>query len=353
MIYGVNAILESQKKLQENSVHHHEEFISENTSFFLEVLDELVKENFSFNKMMYENNDEVIEEGIGSAIAKAIWNKLKSVDIKKLLFKVFEMFGQLLQKIWNHFKAFMVQFNSKSYNFKKYDKQLKNFDKDLIYADTIHTYTDLGAYRGYISFKSAVEEAYNSLLRDTEQILTTKDISKLAQILNNIKQENNNLVVDVDTIRGRALMVGDPIPQEQFANYLYNKFRGFNPQGYEPGTIPADQVRSRYEFINSSSKLEQEVSNDKDTLLRESKSIGNKIKSWRLEDHFKGEIDEQTASEFMRVASYYIQYNKSICEIFVQILAAKMDAIKEAKIEAVNICTAAVREIVRSGGASS
>ncbi len=95
MLYTLDMIKEANK--ERPSTIEEKEIInfSEDYSFFCEVLEGLTIENILFNKMIYENNnEEIVEEG---TISKFIWNKLKSVDIKKILLKILEGFGKLLK----------------------------------------------------------------------------------------------------------------------------------------------------------------------------------------------------------------------------------------------------------------
>lgn len=348
MLYTLDMIKEANK--ERPSTIEEKEIInfSEDYSFFCEVLEGLTIENILFNKMIYENNnEEIVEEG---TISKFIWNKLKSVDIKKILLKILEGFGKLLKSLWDHFKAFMIQFSSKNSTFKKYDKELSNYDKDLIYQDKRCIFTNLDGFTSYNSFRSEIRDARDSLLRDGEEILSAKDPNKLAQILNNMKQERNNLVIDADMIRGNALGLGSPISKDDFGKYLYNHFRGEIIDG---GTMTGMQVQDAYRSWKNIDKDVDLVKQDMTKLRNDCSKEEQAIKGMRLEDRFKGEITEEAASEFMRLVTYSVQYTKETCQTFLQILGSKMDAIKERGIQNTAICTAAVREIVRTGGAES
>ena len=342
MLKKVDTML-SIKEESKDTIH-----FSEDYSFFCEVLEGLTKENILFNKMIYENNtEEIVEEG---TISKFIWNKLKSVDIKKLLLRILEGFGKLLKSVWDHFKAFMIQFSSKSHVFKKYEKELLSYDKDLIYQDTRCIYANLDAFTSYNSFKSEIRDAHSSLVLDGEQILTTKDPNKLAQILNDMKEKRNNLVIDADMIRGNALGLGSPISKEKFGNYLYNHFR---QEIIDGGVVSGAIVQDAYRSLNTLNQDINDVKKDVSKLTADANKEEQAIKAMRLEDRFKGEITEEAASEFMRLVTYSVQYTKETCQTFIQILGAKMDAFKERAQQNTAICTAAVREIVRTGGAEA
>lgn len=343
MVFSTQTILSS--KNNSISIKENDNIIYKDHSFFLEAIEYILKDHKEFQTNMicsYSNN--TINES-GSDILKSALGK---IEPKKILNKVLEKFIEILEKLWNKFKSFMINFFNKDRTINKYKKELETFENTIYFQNDRYIYTNLGMNTSYTTFKSNIEKEFSTLILKLSTFRDFKSYDQLYNELEIMKQDINSNNEYFENMRGNILGSRNSIKKEEFATELFNYYR--NNGSYIPaGKISPQEVRTACKNYFNYNTLMKSVEKDKNDMLTESRKIQKEISKIKLENFVKVNISEDDQRVFVKILSDKSFKIKQVCDIYLQVFSAKLDAVKESNIQYTKILLEACKNIVKEG----
>lgn len=304
-------------------------------SFFVESLDYILNENKEFNSLMITETK----------------STLINIDFKKIIKWILDKFMELLDKIWKQFKVVLVDFATDNSVIKKYKKQLETTENDIDFSETRYIYTNLGLNTSYSSLKIELEkEKSNLILALSNFDGSTYKSSTLYENLINMKEELSSDNNYLDIIRGKVVGSNESISKEEFAMKLFNYFRN---DGIEisSGTILAKEIRKTCSDYFDYSKNIKLVEKDKSDMKSYSNKLKSDISSIKIDKilNYEGNLSNEISKVFNEILVIKSQRVKSICDLFLQLFGAKLDAIKDSQTQNTKILLKACKQIIKEG----
>ena len=340
MIYSVDILKESLN----NSVNIKERKVEEsieNTCFFIQSLDIIREDNINFYKCI----SSYISEGFVKDTIKFTINK---IDPKKILHTILEKFMEALNNLWNKFYSLLMNFLGKDNMIKKYRKQLENMEYSVDYSEPRFIYTNLGQSTSYTSYKNEIEKEFSSLIRELSNF---NDYSSIQQIYSSIENMKNDIDMTTSYYDGiRRDIVGNcnVVSKEQFVAELFNFFRN-GGQKIDSSKLTPNEIRTAcVRYFNYKIDLSL-VKRDKESMIKTSKSVQKDIMDINIEKYVNIELPEEAIKMFYSVIENKASRVNALCNIYLQVFGAKLDAVKESYIQYRNILFAAVKQLAKEG----
>lgn len=326
MIFSTKTILESQNKtIQETNIT-----LQNDKSLFFESLDLILQESISFNTIL--------------SVGKKI---LSTVNFSDMIKRILKWFANSLESLWKSFISILIGFERPSILINRYKNKLENIDISIPYNKSYVEYSNLGINTSYTSYKVNIENILNSMYRDLDSVRKCRSYNDLYNELNSIKNDrtNNNYV---NEIRSEVLGTYDTVSKSEFASKLYSFFR---KSTIEVTDISPEIVRLTLQnYLQYKSNLNM-VEKDKKDLKNASSKIESELSSLNINEYINDSINinNDIEREFNSIINSAISQTKDICEIYLQVFSAKLDAFKESRMQDTRILVIACQEIEKRG----
>lgn len=263
-----------------------EEITYNDKSFFIKTLDYLADNNKQMNYLITDlfSKDNIQEE------------------FTDLLCNIIQDFLDILNKILDDFNSFIVELSSKKNEIKS---NLYCPDIDIYYPEDRYEYTNLGTSTSRTTFKNSIETELGNLLLNLTKNTLEEEI-----------EDNSNYFYD---IQGKILGSEDPISKEDFPNRLYNFYRG----EISDYNITSDEIKQIYTNYSNFDKNIKMIQKDKSDMEQSALNIQKYIMSLKIEKYIKNpEVTNQIfEKEIGRI--------KFICDTYLLVFSAKLDAVKD------------------------
>lgn len=350
MVFSINTVKSASKRsFPINEANAGEDSIS----FFFESL-RLISENNRNTYQLFESfhktdNNQILQEKILS-FSDLLRVSIKRVDYKKIFSKIIAGFIHLLETLWNHLHAFLLNLFGEDRVIKLNKEKLNKINISIDFKDTRCIYSNLGYSTSYTSFKSELEKELSSLILDLTKIgsLSSYNKMKYMEEIEELKEKTYMREEDIDLLRGNILGQNTPIQKENFAKALYKYFRN-NGYKVSPGRISPEEMRNIYiEYSESKSNIKV-IADDKNKLIKESKNIQTQIMGIKLESYISDTIPQEASSLFIIVLENKCRKVKLICDLYSEVFGAKLDAVKELYIQNKRILFTACKELTKEG----
>lgn len=313
----------------------------ENKSFFIEALQYLSEESKTFDYCF----ESVLNEGVGKNIIKILFTK---IDYKKIIKKIIDNFISLLEKIWNNFYAFLMNFFSKNDIIKHNKSALENIKDPIYFSETRFIYTNLGLNTSYTSFKNELEKEFTDLLLDmstfTQYTTYEQFFLKIEDIKNKIDMSENYY----ENLRGKIVGSTNIVKKEDFASALFKYFRNSGIEIGE-GNITSAEIRACSEQYFDYKKSVKQIQKDKKDLTDASKKLQNDIMGINLDKYTSINIPVEAQKVFVKVLENKSRRVQETCKIYIQVFSAKLDAIKDSYCQNQKILFEACKSLAREG----
>ena len=326
MVFSINTIKESLNKpfpKNENIVGS----FNEDISFFINSLEYTMMENREINIMLSQtySSNELIKESIGSTLFKDILSK---IDPKKIIIKIIESFMNLLDKLWNEFKAVMLNLVNKDIVIHKYKSDLMKIDKSFYYPETCYKYTNLGTNTSRTSFKYNLDIEFSNMCIGLNDIKHSSTYAEVSSRLKELRVMYNDQQSYFDDCRSKIVNKHEPVSRDKFSIELFNFYRN-DGIIYEGIDIDPVWLKNIIDDYFNHSKNMKVVERDIKLLKEASKNILKEVKHLKLENYVKENITEEIKQSFLFVLKNFTIRIEQLAEIYSMTLSAKMDAVKE------------------------
>lgn len=331
----------------------------DNSSIFLFGLDLIKESDDAIRNMLYGLSEEAyLTENIIDSYKdfRQNFSFIKAIKfivglLNKMIFRIFkELYNALLQ----------INYNDRT--IKRYSNKLKNYPSALKINFSFYNYSNLDADIPTTDQFFNFQEQYSITIGDLEKL--EKQVSSGQELASLIIKKRDDLQNNLnagfyDYIRKDSIKifsdrtVVDPIPQDMFQEKLTNLFRGGKITGSDVMLSP-EAVASCYERFVSIDKNLEKVKKKMRAIEAESTAMCSKIEKIKPEDFLKNSAYKNDIS--VALNSYCILKSKQlseICNIYVLVFTAKMQALKDSAAQDKRVLFDAIRQIIVHGGGES
>lgn len=340
MIYSIGSIKDARSKsipIIDKEDNH------EISSFFFESLNIILTETSTFQTCLIETySDNIIQEGFTIDLFK---KALSKIDFKKIFKKIIEMFLNALDKLGKEFTAMLLNLFNQKDVIKHYKKELENIEIVIRYSEERYRYSNLGLNTSYTNLKSELEKEFSSTVLDLTKLGKFKEKDIISEI-ERMKSDINMTEEYYDTLRGKIVSSRNPVEKSDFAKELFKYFR-FGGFQIAAGEVTPKEIREILDNYMNYSKSIKLVKKDQSDMKSYAKKLESDINNIKLEDYIKENISPEIQKLFLAVLQNKTIRVKEICNLFLQLFAAKLDAIKESYVTDAKILITACKAIVK------
>ena len=322
----------SDSLLEEDVIFESED----NVSLFVETLDFIVNENVKYSIFLYESFGDRLRE------------QIKRISPNGILSTIIDKFIDILKAIWNRFESLCMSILSKAGAIKRYSSSIMKLSDPIMYRAPHYNYTNIREDKSRTNFDIEVNTTYNEFLNQLDCIKSMGSYGDIQSKIQEYNEKFNYGLSYLDSLRGKIL--GKEIcSQDEFAKELYKYFRAGQSTPIEEESISADRIKTMLSSLESK-KNTKAISKTKSEIEKQAGKMKVKYKTTKLEEYI-GNNDNSTdiVSVYKKCIENNITKTQSICNIYLQYYAAKLDAAKEEYSNDLHILYAAAQEAVRRG----
>lgn len=344
MVFSTATIKSSQSKTF--PAIQKESSIDTSKSIFIETLQLILQEDIFIQRSLVDSNSELLSESdLGKELFKTM---IKKVDFKKILSNILKWFINILEKIYREFEVFMVSLVNEKSVIKKFKNKLERYDKPIEYISNRYIYTNLGTNTSYTTYKNDLDKEFSTLILDLSKFRNFRSYEELYQSIEDMRNESSLSENYLDELRGFVLGSRNSITKADFPKELYNYFR--NDGIVVPsGIIPPEEIRLSCDRFFNYKKIIKSIEKDKSDMKAESSKIQQEISRINLSDFVKDSIPQEAQTMFATVLNNKIARVKNICDLYLQLFSAKLDAAKESQAQTSQVLIEVCKTIVREG----
>lgn len=342
MVFSINNLNIDKSNTPKTFINKTEQIYSENSSIFFEMLDMISQENKQFYSSF--NNIFSVKEGYGTEFLK---NTISKIDFKKILNKLLTSFVDLLNKAWDNIHAFLLNLFGNKQVIAMYKDKLKNVNIGIDFEETRYIYTNLGMNTSYTSFRNELEKEFSNLILDLSKFRSFSTREEVILNIQKIKDDISSQTDYYDILRGRILGKRDVIQKEQFTTELFKYFR--NDSVEYKNRIEPKEINMISERYFNYQKTIKEIERDKSDMIKASKKLQRDINSISLESYTDVVYPDLVNNIFVDILSDKSKRINETCNLYLQLFAAKLDAVKERYIQDQKILVKVIKETIREG----
>ncbi len=316
--------------------------VNENSSLFFFGLD-LLRES---DKAIIDSIKQIHIESVNAESKDSFY--LTEFSFKDTIDTIIKWFIKVIEQLFGKFKSMIQKIIYSDNTIKKYENRLRNMKGEFSIDTERYNYTCFDADVPSINLKTQFSLNYDDLMGKLEDIrnLTTKE-ERLVR-MNMIEADSCNESLDpayYDRVRQTTLDTSYMISEADYATELFNKFRdGGKTRATKINSTELSFILDRY--LNNKT-LMKKVEESKRQTIDAAENIRKKINGLSLQKlnttYIPYDIEEETI--FNKILQHKTNQVNETCNIFVLAFSAKLDAIKESKIQDKRILFEAIRFI--------
>ena len=319
----------------------------EESSLFIDTLKAISEDSRYFTSQFSEAFSIQEDSSFSSFVFK---NTVGKLDFKKILTKILNWFIKLLEDIWNRFKSLLLNLFGQDKVVKHYKQDLENIKIPVRYTEDRFIFTNLGLNTSYTSYKTEIEKELSSLILDISKFKLIHTTEKIVSELEFIKQNIDTSENYYNEIRGYILGTRSPIMKGDFATELFKFFRNNGNPVNGPSIITPNEMKRICSDYFDFKKLLKEVQKDKQDMQNVAKDTIRSIQNINLQDYIKNDtLPKEVEKIFLQIVENKCTRIKNLCDIFLQVFSAKLDAIKEAANQNKKILYTACKTLIKEG----
>ena len=338
MVFSTNIL----KTIPQQSLNSNNQKIFEEVSSF-----------FSESLLMIQENDKIINAQLSNHFllegSDIIFKKLMSkIDFKAIIRKIFKIFIDLMEKLWNQFRSLLVGLFSHDKVIKNFKEDLQNIKISVYYPEERYSYSDFKYNTNLSSFKFYIEKELTDLIMDLTEFNQYKTKDKIYSKIESMKEEIQNSEEYYNSIRATIIQKRNSVEKQNFATELFNYFRNGG------NIIPASEIRPNEmknitEGYFNFKKTVKEIEKDKTEIQQIAKKTDSMIQKVDINKYTNISFSEEAMIEITKVIQGRCIRVKNICDMFVTTFAAKLDAVKESIVQNKNILYLACKRLIKEG----
>lgn len=333
--------LYSTKMLVANTtslVREQKEEIQIPESFFYEALSMMLEENKNINYMLLNSSNVITEDGIFKSI-------LSRFDLNGILKKILNGFMSIIDKLWNQIHAFLLNFLNADSVIKHNKKKLETINSKVYYSKERYMFTNLGNNTTYTTFKTELESVYGELIDDLIVLRSANNTEKLYSYIEELHDKVQCADEEMDYRRGKILATQSNIKKEEYASALFNYFR-HDGIALAEGDISVEEIHKTVHDFFESKDLIKGAKKDKESMITESKKLQNKINSIKLNEYSEYG-NEKIQEYFITILKFRASMIQNVCEAYIQLFSAKIDAVKDYSKQSRDILLTACKAMIK------
>ena len=289
---------------------------------------------FSYGLDLLVETDNSLRDFLSASVHKSIANQrplCESFDIGELISNVIQWFIDMIKKLFNKFKAFVMKILYSDSYIKKNKSKILAFDDALEYTGDRYWYTCTDSNIPKCGLIDQFGKELDDLKTRLSVLKDKKTQPDRVETMNRIYQELKNEASSdyYAMIRSSCIGATYPISEDNWSKELFNLYR--NGGSYYTNKISHPEiveVMNRYENVK---KLIKEVEGQKNEIIKSARETEKEIKSINLKDvapaYSPYQISEEEA--FDRIRRAKVEQVSNVCRIYTMAFSAKLDALKE------------------------
>ena len=333
MIFSTKTISSCSFNMNNTTKNNNNDF-----SLFNETLDMISEEQKTFRVLFY---NEGFKEFVKDSIEP-------NINFGKLIKNIIKGFMDILDKIWNRFHAFLLDFTRKSSVIKRYKNKLETIEKQVYYPETRYIYTNLGTSTSYTTFRNEMDKEFSNLILNMSKLHDFNTYEKLVLEIERIKDEIDMTEDYFDKVRGNIISSNTSVKKQEFVGELYKYFRNNSVQVTEGYILPQEIKLACDEYFSYDKKLKQ-LQRDRQDLKNAAKELEKNIMNVNLKDYVREDIPKEAQTIFTSILQNKVKRVNEMCNIYLQVFSIKLDAIKDSYQQYSKILMFACKEIVKEG----
>ena len=354
MVFSIETI-KGSKNLTLNNKENKDVINYEDTSWFNLSLEMVLEESVEFDKLI------CVDEGIGDMIlgaaGEALKRALKVLNPYDILAKVFDWFISSIATLGRHFESFLLNFLNDDIELSAFKKRLEQYRKPIYYDKPYFEYRNLDISTSYTTYETEIEREYDNLIKDLSNIKYLKSNMEIADYINNMSMMNQYEESDMEVMRGRVLGLNKPVTKENYADELFLFFRT-TASPIEPKfnwgnktNISGERVHEAFRSYYRSGDQKTQIRRDIIKMKTEATKEKAKCKSVKPSDFLSDNqsMDSSVVRIYNNIVSNKCKKIQAICDMYVTLFGAKLDALKEYNITNKKILLVACQQIVKEG----
>lgn len=302
---------------------------------------------------------ELVNYHLSSLNEGTIDNIIRKFDLAKIIKKIIDLFNKAIQKIFAAFKAVLTRLNYMDRTIKKYEKELKSWDGEMILEGVYHNYTHLATDIPSSDLYMHFNEVFEDSVEELKKIPKKANKEDILFVINKCAEESAATQEEfLGKIRNSIISSGNMMIDEKFTskeNYpvrLFSLFRSGAVNSSERKLVIVNKdVREMTDRFINAKELVKKVESTKSTTEAESKKVEKKMKNLTADSlypDFKDDYEINAALE--KFGRHKAGLLHEMCNIYVLAFSAKTEAIKEAVIQDKKILYKVITEIIMKGG---
>lgn len=342
MVFSTNTILSARNKTIGNKIEIND---IDSRSFFIESLNMILEEE-RITKAMIAESSIYINEGLVSSGIRSLLDKLDPV---RLISRILTGFMNLLEKLWNNFYSFLLNFLGANNVIKAYKSKLETINFNVDFYEERYIYTNLGTSASYTTFNNELSKEYTNLVLRLSTLRDFKSIDVLLRELDSIRNDISDTDNYLDNVRGNIVGIRDTVTKEDFPEALFKFFRNGGDKLPNTAVITPTEIKSSVDkYFNYNKDLKQ-IQKDKKDLIDSAKKLEKNIKSINLQSYVKDNLTQEAQNIFVSLLQNKANRVKDLCTIYTQVFSVKLDVVKESYSQHAKILFTACKALAKEG----
>lgn len=284
-------------------------------------------------------------------------NMLPNTSIKDYINNNF--FSSIIENIFNEFidtinntnemyKSFIVSIEGENHIINNNKDILKDYSSNIVYPYDYITFVNLINDQSDM-FSLSINTLYTELHDILTDILKNGTYESIYTAILSYKESLYSVDEFLSNVRAKIFGRFEEVSKEEFVNLLYNYFRD---NTYSDNiTLSCNKVKASYNsYMIDYKTLDKSINYCINNINRITKEYINKISNMNISTYIETPITEDLINQFNCILSNYINKINGICYMYVQYNSARLDAIKDCRIQDINILIAAIRKYKETGG---
>ncbi len=351
MVFSIDTVKQSLNKPIPATVTVENSYDS---SFFGITLEMMIEEQREFETNMININEGLMGQ-LAAKAAKRQIDKVKSVDFKELLSKIFDWFISAIEKVQQIFAVGLAKMINKETRIKMFKNKLANFEGEIRYNKKYYDYTNILVDSSYATYQTEISKEYDELIQRLTELKSSNTPMDLADALSSIKNDIEYTSEDLDELRGKILGLNKTVESGEFANALFKYFRNDRSEPHNPGlgfsekNLTSTDVMEAYNNYFAYNKQEKIIDRESRKLKGQALVQKAKVKTINISSYIpdSSKLTLDCVKEYNNIVNIKCRKIKDICDIYRMFYSAKLDALKEYNIKNRDILLAAIDEIVK------
>jgi hypothetical protein len=312
-------------------------------NLFLESLQLIFVENNNYNCMI-QKYIHINEE---SEFKKMLTN----VDVKKIIKYILRKFKEILDTLWNKFRAFYHQFTSGNRLLSSYRKKLENINWDVKYPNERFIYTNLDNCSEAIIYDYSINSFYDNFVDRLDNMKNISNYDDAYRYLNDLKSIDVSNILNLE--RGKSIGKQNPITTEEYPDYVIKYYKNTVYTISANTIMMASEIKTiANEFYNSKT-IEKSIVDTKNKLQKNCDKIINRFEKLDINQYTNKakniKISNNITDNVNKLIKQQCDIIQGICNIYIKQFSIKLEMFKEYKEQQMKILLYVIRKSIAEG----